>query len=212
MKKIDLDTYPRRALFDAFISLDIPTYSITCQVDITSFRTIQATLDCGFFVPFSYLLSRAINAVPEFRHRLIDGDIYEFERIDPSYTVLQDDRTFSFCDSRHFDAFVEYRDHAQRQIQAAREHPVCDDKEKHNSFFITNLPWLNFTSITHPFNRKYASIPIISVGRFCLHGDRVLIPIGLQCHHALVDGIHIGDFFGRLGELCSDPADVLGLC
>lgn len=209
MKKIDLEAYPRRTLFEAFKGREVPVYSITCQVDVTELLACTRSRGIGFFVPFSYLISCAVNAVPEFRQRVIDGDIYEFDRTDPSTNVLLADRTFAFCDLRHFDSFAEFGADARQRMQAARERPVWDTGEKHQAFFITNLPWMSFTSITHPYSARYASVPLISIGRFFAQGDSWLVPLAVQVNHALVDGIHLGDFFERLGQSCRMAEELL---
>jgi chloramphenicol O-acetyltransferase type A len=211
VKKIDLETYPRRALFDAFIRREVPVYSITCQADVTELLACVRARGIGFFVPFCHLISCAVNAVPEFRQRVIDGEICEFERTDPSTNVLLDDRTFAFCDLRHFDAFADFYADARQRMQAARERPVWDTGEKHQAFFITNLPWLSFTSITHPYSAQYASVPLISIGRFFAQADRWLVPVAVQVNHALVDGIHLGDFFAHLGQSCRKADERLRL-
>ena len=203
---IDLENYPRRKIFDAFKDRDIPTYSITSLVDITAFKPFVKELAHGFFVPFSFLLSKAVNAVPEFRHRIVDGNIREFERVHPGFTILQQDRTFAFCDSLHFDEFAEYGPHAQEQIRRSREHPICDTGEKHHMFFISNLPWISFTAITHPFDQQNTSIPIISMGKYFSQGGQLVMPIGVQVNHALVDGIHLGDFYNILNDFCANPS------
>jgi chloramphenicol O-acetyltransferase type A len=204
MRIIDLDPYPRRELFKAFVSRDIPTFSVTCTVDITAFKPFSTQLQRGFIVPFSYLLSRSMNSIVEFRHRVIDGEVYEFDQVYPNYTVLQENRAFTFCDSKHFESFIEYRDHAQAQIRSVLEHPDCENREKHNAFFIANVPWLSFTSISHPFDRMYASIPVIVIGRYYQDREHLLIPVVHQAHHALVDGIHAGDFYEHHQGLCID--------
>lgn len=203
---IDLENYPRRKVFDAFKDRDIPTYSITSLVDITAFKPFAKELAHGFFVPFSFLLSKAVNAVPEFRQRIVDGNIREFERVHPGFTILQEDRTFAFCDSFHFDEFAEYGPHAQEQIRRSHEHPICDTGEKHHMFFISNLPWISFTAITHPFDRQNSSIPIISMGKYFSQGGQLVMPIGVQVNHALVDGIHLGDFYTHLNDFCANPS------
>ena len=203
---IDLENYPRRKIFDAFKDRDIPTYSITSLVDITAFKPFAKELAHGFFVPFSFLLSKAVNAVPEFRHRIVDGNIREFERVHPGFTILQQDRTFAFSDSLHFDEFAEYGPHAQEQIRRSREHPICDTGEKHHMFFISNLPWISFTAITHPFDQQNSSIPIISMGKYFSQGGQLVMPIGVQVNHALVDGIHLGDFYNILNDFCANPS------
>ncbi len=209
MRKIDLENYPRRALFEAFKDRDVPFFSVTVWVDITSLKQFIDEHRCGFFVFISFLISKAVNGVPELRHRLIDGELFEFEQVDPGFTVLLGDNTFSFCDSRHFDDFEAYRQNANTRIDAVRERPDCDTREKHHMFFVSNVPWFSFTSITHPYDKKYGSIPVIAIGKYLEQNGRLMIPIGIQVHHGLVDGIHIGQFYERLSAMCGSPADYL---
>lgn len=203
--KIDIATYKRRTLFEAFKDREVPYLSTTCNVDITNLHEFLTGKDYGFFVPVSFLISHAVNLVAELRHRVIDGQLYEFSRVDPGYTVLLDDETFSFCDARHFEGFKEYRDYAGIKIQEAKKCPDRTTGEKHRMFFITNLPWFSFTSIVHPYSKQYGSIPVISIGRYFPQGNSLMLPIGLQVHHGLVDGIHVGKFYTNLTEMCTTP-------
>ena len=65
--------------------------------------------------------------------------------------------------------------------------------------------WFSFTAVTHPFSREYASIPVIAIGKYREQAGRLRIPIGVQVHHGLVDGIHVGEFYGVLESLCRAP-------
>ncbi|MDD2500147.1 MAG: CatA-like O-acetyltransferase [Geobacter sp.] len=108
MKKIDLAAYKRRGMFEAFKDREIPFLATSCMVDITNLKRFIDMQQCGFFVVISYLISKTVNCVPELRQRIINGELYEFDRVDPGFTVLLEDETFSFCDSRYFDVFAEY--------------------------------------------------------------------------------------------------------
>jgi chloramphenicol O-acetyltransferase type A len=207
MKKIDLETYPRRALFEAFKDREVPVFSVTNLIEISAFKPFIDQNGYGFFVAISFLISKAVNQVPELRHRLICGELFEFEKVDPGYTVLLDDRTFSFCDSKYFEDFEAYRKYAEKRIDAVKKRPDLETWDKHGMFFITNLPWFSFTSITHPFGEQYASIPIISIGKYFEQNGSLIVPIGIQVHHGLVDGIHIGDFYENLSAMLRTPAD-----
>jgi chloramphenicol O-acetyltransferase type A len=209
MKKIDLENYPRLALLEAFKNRDVPVFSVTAPLDITKFKMIVDRSRYGFFVSLSFLISKAVNLVPELRHRIIEGELFEFDRVDPGFTVLLDDRTFSFCDSRYIEDFDEYRKYATDRINEARKTPDCSTGEKHHMFFISNLPWLSFTSITHPYDEKYGSIPVISIGKYFEQNKTLVIPIGIQVHHGLVDGIHIADFYKYLSTMCEAPVEHL---
>jgi chloramphenicol O-acetyltransferase type A len=95
MKKIDLDNYNRRGLFNSFKDRDIPYFSTTCNIEIQDLKKFVKLRNISFFVSFSYIISVSVNRIPQLRHRIIDGELYEFKIVDPGYTVLLDDETFS---------------------------------------------------------------------------------------------------------------------
>ncbi|TYT75485.1 hypothetical protein FIM25_05245 [Desulfobotulus mexicanus] len=202
MKKIDLATYKRRGMFAAFKDRDIPFFSTSSHIDISNLKKIIDDQRCGFFLSISFLITKAVNLVPELRHRVINGELFEFQRIDPGFTVLLEDETFSFCDSRYFEAFEEYRRYSEIKIQEVKECPDQSTGEKHHMFFITSLPWFSFTSIVHPHDRLYGYIPVVSIGKYFQEGERLLLPVGIQVNHALVDGIHVGKFYQHLSDMC----------
>lgn len=203
--RIDLEKYPRRGLFEAFKNRDIPFFSTTSNVDISGLKEFIDSSGHGFFVSVSFFVSKAVNAVPALRHRIVNGELYEFDRTDPAYTVLLDDETFSFCDSRHFDEFAEYQAYAKRRIEDVRKCPDVSTGDKDHMFFITNIPWFTFTSFVHPYCKGYGSIPVVTVGRYFEHGGKVLLPVGIQVNHALVDGLHVGRFYGHMSAMCAQP-------
>lgn len=205
MQKIDLATYKRRGMLAAFKDRDIPFFSTTSPVDITNLKKFVDKQGCGFFLSISFLITKSVNLVPELRQRIIDGDLFEFSRVDPGYTVLLEDETFSFCDSRYFDSFADYRQYSQAKI---REVKACPDQgfgEKHHMFFITNIPWFSFTSLVHPYDKKYGYIPVVAIGKYYQQGEQLLVPIGIQVNHGLVDGIHVGKFYQQLSAMCDRP-------
>jgi len=51
------------------------------------------------------------------------------------------------------------------------------------------------------YDRKYGSIPVVSIGKYCEQNENLVIPIGIQVHHGLVDGIHAGDFYQHLSVM-----------
>lgn len=208
-KGIDLRHYKRKALFSAFKDRDIPYFATTSNVDITNIKKFAKDNNISFFISISFVICKAINSIPELRHRIIDNELYEFNRVDPAYTVLLDDDTFSFCDGRDFDDFMEYLQYAKEIIGKAKTNPNLDNNEKHNMFFITNVPWFSFTSFVHPYYKKYGSIPIVTVGKYLEQGDKLILPIAIQVHHGVVDGIHVGKFYSSVSYMCISPSEWL---
>lgn len=208
--KIDLEKYKRRGLFEAFKDRDIPYFSTTCYVDITKLKAFIDKDDYGFFLSISFLISKSVNLIPELRHRIINNELFEFNRVDPGYTVLLDDETFSFCDCRHYEDFREYCKYAIMRINEVKKTPDQSTEEKHHMFFITNLPWFSFTSIVQPYDQKYGTLPIISIGKYFKQMNNLMLPIALQVHHGVVDGIHVGKFYKILEKMCKAPNKYLG--
>ena len=69
---------------------------------------------------------------------------------------------------------------------------------------------MSFTSFSHARNwGREDSVPKIAFGKFVKETDRVLLPISVEVHHALVDGVHVGRFFTRLEEALANPEALL---
>ncbi|MGR8940831.1 MAG: hypothetical protein ACU83P_04495 [Gammaproteobacteria bacterium] len=58
MKKINLENYPPRALFEAFKDREVPVFSVTSLVDITHFKPFIEQHGYGFFIAISFLISK----------------------------------------------------------------------------------------------------------------------------------------------------------
>jgi chloramphenicol O-acetyltransferase type A len=131
--------------------------------------------------------------------------------VHPSINVALEDESFSFADAFHCGSFPEDYASLREAFARARQHPNqefrggLDDR-----FFLTHLPWLSFTGIQHPFTPEYASIPLISTGRSFRSNGAELLPIAVQAHHALVDGMHVARMLEHLSHLCRHPQEVVG--
>ncbi len=66
--------------------------------------------------------------------------------------------------------------------------------------FLSCLPWMNFTALTNPHGGPDDCIPRISWGQLHDQGSKWMIPVGIQVHHALMDGIHVGKFYEALAQ------------
>lgn len=209
-RPLDLQTYARRRLYEAFRNRTVPVFSITTSIEITRLRHVTTSRGLRFFACVAFLIAKAANEVPEFRHRIVDDAPVEFDSVHPSLTVLLQNDTFGFADATYSGSFAADYQALLQAIAQAKVAPNQDTTgQREPRIFLTNLPWFRFSSIEHPYEAGYASIPIISTGRFYADADRVLLPVGVQVHHALVDGLHVGRFVQRLSDYCQDPEQLL---
>lgn len=208
-RQIDMAHYARKEHFQYFRALGYPYVGVTVPVDITDFLTKTKEAGYPFFLSFLWCAAQSANAVPEFRQRICEDGIVEFSCCPTSHTVDKGDGTYCYCNLRceaKLDTFIPYAMEAQRA--AALHGDIAEDaKDTLELLFISTLPWLSYSALVQPVPFPADSNPRITWGRYDLQGDRVLMPLSVLCHHALVDGCHIARFYKTLDQVLADPFD-----
>lgn len=198
---IDLNTYPRREHFAYFSSLQNPTMGATVQVDVTEFLKTLEERRYPFFLSFLYVVAETANSVRELRQRIEKGSIVEYDYCKPSCTVMKSDGTYAYCtlDGRMpFETFL--REGRERMEQAKAGGGLTESEDVASEIFVSCLPWMNYTALVQPMGVPADSNVRITWGRYTWNGGRAVIPVTFLAHHALVDGLHMGQFFMRMDE------------
>lgn len=213
-KYIDMTKYPRLDHFRHFLTMQQPCVSITVQVDITDWLSRLRASGCPFFLSFQYAVVRAANRIPEFRQRIVDDKIVEYDYCNPSYIVSLPDDTYRYCNVNVGQPFAQYLKES-RVKQDAALHSVHLEEEEGDVLgllFISCVPWFNYTEAMMPYPGGSFSNPSFCWGGYrtekylALEDGRVTekvktsIPVTLFFNHALIDGIHAGRFFDNLGD------------
>ena len=212
MRKIDMQAWSRREHFELFNTFNHPHFNLCANVDLTKFHPYLKEHGISFTVAVIYVISRAANSIPEFRYRLRDGEIVEHETVSPSFTILAENDLFGFCAIDYSQDFNEFKDRAVGLMAAAKEHPTLKDPSgRDDLLYMTALPWVSFTSFTHPMKlHPTDSIPRFAWGKYFEEGGHLKMPLSVQGHHALMDGIHMGRFYTDVQEYLHHPSSVLG--
>lgn len=199
---LDMQTYKRKDHFEYFRHLAYPYVGVTANLDITDLTGKIKAENLPFFFTVCYCVSRAANSVPEFRQRIMDGRIAEFERCKTSHTVALEDGTYCYCTLEDRMPYPEYIVYAAGEQEKAKRLGTIEETEEEAAgmFFISTLPWISYTSLIQPVPVPADSNPRITWGKYFGQDGKVLLPVSVLCHHALVDGKHIADFYGLLEE------------
>lgn len=199
---LDMNAYPRKAHFDYFRSLAYPYGGLTVEVDITDFLSAVKAKGLPFFLSLCWCVGEAANAVPQLRQRILDGKIIEFGRCPTSHTVALPDGTYCYCTLEGGKPFFEYLAYAAQAQEEAKAQGSIEESEEEalSLFFVSTLPWVSYTALVQPVPCPADSNPRITWGRYHTSEGRVLLPVSILCHHALVDGIHIAAFYDALRE------------
>lgn len=211
MRKIDKQSWLRRDHFDFFNTFNHPHFNMCANVDLTRLHPYIKDHAYSFTSTIVYLISRAANAIPEFRYRIREDEIVEHDTVSPSVTILLDNGLFCFSTIEYCQDFIEFARRSAVQVASVKQDPTLSNPPgRDDLLFMTAIPWVSFTSFTHPMRQHPAdSIPRFAWGKFTGEGSQVKMPLSVQGHHAVMDGLHIGQFYEQLNQYLLQPEDIL---
>ncbi len=204
MKKIiDLENHPRKSHFEYFGSLAYPYMGMTANVDVTNAIRFAKEQGGSSFHAVLWLVSQAANAVPELRQRIENGQLVEYDHCNLGHTVALPDRTFCNCTTDCRRSIEEFLPYAKKQQEEAMQHPgfVNQEEDESGMIFTSCVPWVQFTHVVQPVPIPADSNPRIVMGKYFKDGEKTMMPLHIQCNHAMVDGWHVGEFYRIFQEL-----------
>ncbi len=208
-RTLDLATWPRREAFDYFRHFDKPYFNVCVRVDAAPLKAAVKALGIGSFaLAYHYLALRLANEIEPFRYRLHGGGVRILDEVGGGATVLRDDDSFGFAYLPHRTAWAAFAASGSAAIEAARQRQAGFEPRVGFDELIhfTTLPWLHFSSFSHARNwGREDSIPKISFGRADLDGSKLWLPVSVEVHHALMDGLHVGRYVQQLEVAMADP-------
>ena len=205
---INMEQDPRKEQYAYFRNFANPYVGLTVNVDITGLMTRKARGESLFLLTL-YAVSRAANSVPELRRRMREQEVVEYSWCPTSHTVALDNGAYCYCRLSADMPLEDFLPYAQAAQMRAKQVPSLDDGEDGESlFFISCVPWVTYTAMVQPVPIPADSNPRITWGKYFCQKDRTLLPVTLLAHHALVDGIHIAQFYEALDrELAAIAAE-----
>lgn len=197
---LDMKSYTRKKHFEYFSGLAYPYVGVTVNVDITELIHFIKEQRLPFFLTMCYCVSTAANQIPEFRQRILNNQIIEYDHCQTSHTVALDNGTYCYCQLDSCYSFEEYIPYAVKEQEKAKQTPSIEESEEDilDKIFISTVPWISYTSLINPVPSPADSNPRITWGKYFVQNGRTLLHLSVLCHHALVDGLHISRFYQML--------------
>ena len=193
---IDMENWDRREFYEHFINEVVCSYSITVNLDITNLR------DARLYPAMIWLLTKTVNEMPEFRTSLTKAGLGIYDSMHPMYTVFnKENKNFSGIwsyYSEHYMEFLKNYDEDVRVYSKSKRYAPKDGTPE-NSFNISMVPWLEFTSCNlNVYDDGKFLLPIFTMGKYFERDGKRLLPLAIQVHHAVCDGYHVGLFVEKL--------------
>ena len=196
-REIDIETWERKATFEFFREYKDPYFNMAANVDVSRLYSFCKARGFPFSIAALYCSVAAANEIREFRLRMLGEKVVEFDRVEATQTILNDDNTFSFCYfpwSETLEEFVKTGKAAREKYGAMRSFDV--EAGRLDLVYYSVIPWVSFTSFKHANsgdNRQ--SVPRMVFGKMFEQGGSRLMPFSVEGHHCLMDGYHVGKYF-----------------
>ena len=91
--------------------------------------------------------------------------------------------------------------YGQREIDAVKNSTglrLNNDDLKSDLIRHSTVPWYSFSALLHPTNLDpKESVPKITFGKFNVRDNRKMLPISIEAHHGLVDGLHLSAYLNE---------------
>jgi chloramphenicol O-acetyltransferase type A len=206
MKTIDISKWNRKKYYEYYKNYQYPLFSINVDIDISLLIKYIKSKELSFFSSFLYVVMKAINQIDEFKYRIREDTVILHDVVHPSYTVLNDEDNYVFCNTDFTDSFNEFIKNVKNSIDIAKKGDnLEDDESKDDLIFISSLPWISFQSVTHPIDTANPdSFPRVTFGKYRLENNIYKIPLSIAAHHGLCDGLHVARFLKILDEEIKD--------
>lgn len=210
-KPIDTNSWKRKPYFDHYFNQIRCTYSITVNIDITNVLSFKDRNKVKLYPLLIYVISKAVNKYEEFRTAINDrGEIGVWETLLPCYTVFhKDSESFSNIWTEWNDDLNLFLSNFEQDSKRFGQIDRIDAKPNTpaNVFPISSLPWTTFTGLNlNIFADGTYLLPIFTYGKYFKDGNRYLIPLSIQVHHAVCDGFHVSRLINKIQQECSNMA------
>lgn len=205
MRKLEMDKWERKEIFDFMTTLSDPFYTVCFNMDVTNLYEYTHKKNLSFYYALVYLATQSINEVPAFLNDIVNHELVVLDRRSPSFCdIHKGSEAFhivSMLSGNNLDDFCK----KARETSLSQTSFFSKDKPEDEAWiYFSCLPWIDVTCITN--ERDFDpndTVPRISWGRYVSCDGRKKLNMSIEVNHRLIDGFHIGRFASRLAEKIS---------
>lgn len=206
MRKLDLNSWERSSHYQFYTQFKDPIFSLTGNVNVEILKNYCELNNLNFYAAYLFLSQKVASKIREFRLRIVDGELIEYDKLSAGPTVLRPDNTFRFSyipackDFKSFSAIVQ-----QSREKALTQDVLTIEHDEPNMIYYTVIPWISFTALKNPNMQMDTSVPKIAFGKYFEEGDHLKMPVCIEAHHGLMDGYHVGVYFEKFQKALNNP-------
>lgn len=202
MKFVDIENWNRKTIYEYFKDYQDPFFNLTANLDVTELYHFCKEKKLSLSLANLFYTLQTANEIREFRIRLKNDRLVEFEKIHATMTISQPDETFSFCYFEMQENVFEFDEAGKMAVEKFTKAKTFNVmRDRFDLIYSSVIPWVSFTSFKHAsrLDNKF-TIPRMVWGKMFDDAGRKKLPHSVEVHHALCDGFHVGKYFVSLQE------------
>jgi chloramphenicol O-acetyltransferase type A len=206
-QKLDIKNWARKEHFNFFRTFEEPHYGVTVTIDCTEAYRFVKQNKISFYLYSLYNAMKATYTVESFRYRIEGDDVFIYDQMIAGATVGRDNGTFGYGYMPYYEQLDAFIAEANKVVENVQSKTDLGRSTMENIIRFSTLPWIDFTSLSHArmFSVKH-SCPSITFGKMTEKDGKRSMPVSIHVHHALVDGLHLGQYIDSLQTLMNQGA------
>ena len=202
--KKELDIKVKDLPFQDFLT---SRYSMTARVNAQKTYEYSKKNNYSFFNITLACILQAINDIPEFKRRIIEDKVYEYDKISAITPIIQENnsiREIEILPPSEFKTLKEFNEQIEMKKENITANEFVCEPILRDSLPISNLsciPWINFDSMTNIIASSNQIMPVITWGK--LVDEK--IPVSLTASHVFIFGYHYKLFYDNVEKYLENP-------
>lgn len=150
------------------------------------------------------------------RMRLENNNPVIYDEINPAFTVMTESGTFENVRFKNCTDYKTFYKTASEHIENAKKQKHIKNEKYnpencYNEYYITCVPWVDFTQFTHPIPDDISSqcVPRICWGKYIEKNEKYELTLNVTVSHIFVDGFPLAQAFNKIQELLNNADEIL---
>ena len=199
MEFINVETWPRREVFQHFSSVSDPFYAVCFEEDVTEVYRYVKLRGLSFYLGMVWLCNEAINDVENFRYAIRDGCVALLDRREPSFTDMHPGSEIFHIVTLPAGPSLDVFCRAAAEKSRAQKVFLDQESETDDLVYFSCTPGLALTALTNEFDRadphmRDDTVPRVAWGRFAERDGHKYLTLCLEVNHRFIDGLHVTRF------------------
>lgn len=210
--KVDMSAWPRAELFKFYIDNMRIVMSLTVDIDVAPLLAYTKEHGYKLYPAMMWVVSKVINRHDEFKYSWDEyGNLIRWDLLSPSYADFHsEDENFTKLVTEFSDSLPEFHARFLTDREKHKDSRAVLPNQVPNFFDVSCLSWVKYKHFDlHVFDEGKFLAPVVTWGKYEAEGDKMLMPLTMNVHHAVADGFHLSRFFNEVQELINRLEDNL---